>query len=125
MRLLLDTHALYWALIGSPHLSQKAIALLEDGANQVLFSPVSCYELEWKSVLGKIEPMPRLVAELALSQGFAELPITAQHATAAALLPAIHRDPWDRLLAAQAKIEHAPLLSADSHIAKLGAPIIW
>ncbi len=46
MRLLLDTHALYWALIGSPHISQKAIALLEDGANQVLFSPVSCYELE-------------------------------------------------------------------------------
>jgi PIN domain nuclease of toxin-antitoxin system len=83
----------------------RAVALLEDGANPVLFGPVSCSELGWKSLLGKIDLLPRPVAELALLQGFDDRPITARHVTAAARPPAFHRDPWDRLLAAQAIAE--------------------
>lgn len=113
MKLLLDTQIYLWVLDDSPRLSQRArTAIL--AAEQVLVSAATIWEAAIKNALGKLRVDPaRLVEEIALS-GFIELPILARHAAVVSNLPMHHKDPFDRLLIAQALSEPARLLTADS-----------
>jgi PIN domain nuclease of toxin-antitoxin system len=126
MRLLLDTHALAWWLAGSPSLSDVAHAAIADPAKEVWASAVSGYELVNKQRLGKLAPP--LADELSLMIRRAALPVLAvslDHAIAAAALPGPHRDPWDRLLMAQARLEQLTLVSLDPVFRDYGMSSLW
>ena len=126
MSLLLDSHAAYWWLGGMPELSMQARAAIDGaGAGEVFFSAVSCYELGLKMAAGKMTPLQASFIELARGQGFIELPISARHADLAARLPSTHKDPWDRVLAAQAICESMAVITRDPRIAALGATVLW
>jgi PIN domain nuclease of toxin-antitoxin system len=113
VKLLLDTQIYLWVLDGSPRLSQRARTIIL-AADQVLVSAATIWEAAIKNALGKLRVDPALlVAEIARS-GFIELPILARHAAAVSALPMHHKDPFDRLLIAQALTEPARLLTADS-----------
>jgi PIN domain nuclease of toxin-antitoxin system len=115
MRLLLDTHILLWALDHPARLDSGTRALLEDPANEVLFSAASIWEIAIKVRLGRADfPMrPEAIAQAARDTGFAELPIRADAAARVADMPLHHRDPFDRLLVAQAMAEPMRLYTAD------------
>jgi PIN domain nuclease of toxin-antitoxin system len=115
MRLLLDTHLLLWALADDARLSGEVRALIEDGSNEVLFSAASIWEIAIKAGLGRVDfPVrPDAIARAARDTGFAELPVRASAAALVADLPPHHRDPFDRLLIAQAVSESLPLYTVD------------
>ena len=127
MRLLLDTHILFWAIMDVPKLSPTATAALQDPNNQVLVSVASAWEMAIKVGLSKWPEAANLVAhfdaEIAKAK-FALLPITIPHVRTAGLMQAAHRDPFDRLLAAQAQVEGLSLVTADPKLAGLGATIL-
>jgi PIN domain nuclease of toxin-antitoxin system len=126
MRLLLDTHALAWWLAGSESLSGRARSAIAEPAKEVWASAVSGYELVSKQRLGKLKPP--LAGELALMVRRAALPVTAitlDHAVAAAGLPGPHRDPWDRLLMAQAQLGQLTLVSTDVIFRDYGVATVW
>jgi PIN domain nuclease of toxin-antitoxin system len=126
MRLLLDTHALAWWLAGSASLSAPARAAIAEPTNEVWASAVSGYELINKQRLGKLSPP--LAEELSLMVRRAMLPVMAislDHAVAAAALPGPHRDPWDRLLMAQAQSAKLTLVSLDSIFREYGVLTLW
>ena len=118
MRLLLDTHILLWALQGSERLAVGARSDLQDPGNEILFSSASIWEIAIKASLGRgdfgVEPADILRA--ATDIGFAELPVHSAAALLVARLPWHHRDPFDRLLVAQAISEPAVLFTADSRL---------
>lgn len=125
MKLLLDTHILLWTA-GSPEkLSAKARQLLADQNNQLLFSAVSLWEIAIKNGLGRddFRVDPRLLRRGLSDNGFLELPISAEHVLAVGDLPPLHKDPFDRLLVAQASIEGIVLVSADPAIASYSGAI--
>jgi PIN domain nuclease of toxin-antitoxin system len=112
MRLLLDTHVYLWYLADSPKLSRAARATIAS-ADEIFVSAASIWEATIKAGLGKVKAdLPRLVEGIEAS-GFSELPVTAAHAAAVAQLQPLHRDPFDRLLVAQAMFEPLRLLTAD------------
>lgn len=115
MRLLLDTHLLLWALAEPEHLPAMTRTALENTDNEILFSAVSLWEIAIKSGLGRADFAfkPEQILRAALDTGFAELPIRSSAAVLVAGLPPHHRDPFDRLLIAQAISEPAHLLTAD------------
>ncbi len=116
MRLLLDTHVLVWWLGDDRALSSRVRGLIADPRNEILVSSVSVFEITTKFRLGKLPSAALLVHELPAEierAGFRELPLDARHATRAGLLAHPHRDPFDRLLAAQALIEGLPIASVD------------
>ncbi|MDN3568590.1 type II toxin-antitoxin system VapC family toxin [Paeniroseomonas aquatica] len=115
MRLLLDTHILLWALDKPARLDGGTRALLEDPANEVLFSAASIWEIAIKARLGRADfPVrPDQIAQAARGTGFTELPVRAEAAARVADLPLHHRDPFDRLLVAQAMLEPMRLYTAD------------
>ena len=117
MRLLLDSHILIWLMGEDAHLTAQARALI-DGATAVFASTVSIWELAIKVSLGKLHLDIERLAGLLDAAGIHELQITRQHVMAVARLPLLHRDPFDRLLIAQAIAEHLQLVTAD---ARLGA----
>ncbi|MFO1050539.1 MAG: type II toxin-antitoxin system VapC family toxin [Geminicoccaceae bacterium] len=126
MRLLLDTHALVWWLTDSSSLSPRAKAAVANPSNKVWASAVSGYELVNKQRLGKLDPP--VAAELALMLRRAALPamaISLEHAIAAAALPGPHRDPWDRLLMAQARLGELTLVSVDPVFREYGTATLW
>ncbi|MBL8550773.1 MAG: type II toxin-antitoxin system VapC family toxin [Hyphomonadaceae bacterium] len=126
MKLLLDSHAAYWWLGGIPLLSKRARqAIQEAGPNDVHFSPASVYELELKMSAGKMTRLPSPFLELARSQSFVELPIRSVHADLAARFPPLNKDPWDRVLAAQAISENMSIVTRDARISALGATVLW
>jgi PIN domain nuclease of toxin-antitoxin system len=128
LRLLLDTHALVWALLQPDELGRSARDFLEDPTQEIYFSPISIYETVLKFKLGKWPGVEVLVADCAAEcrlEGWIELPINSADANLAGTLPLAHRDPWDRLLAAQAINADAWLLSADMRIDTLGVRRIW
>ena len=116
MRLLLDTHVLIWALIDPDRLKPSLRTILEDPGQEVLFSAASLWEIAIKAALGRadfnVAPGEILVA--ALETGFVELPVRSAAALAVADLPLHHRDPFDRLLVAQALAEPARLYTDDA-----------
>lgn len=128
MRLLLDTHALLWALIDSPRLSRRAAAMIGDAANLMLISPATVYEICAKHMLGKLPEAANLAAdfdgELA-GLNFAWLPITPAHAIVAGKLEMSDRDPFDRLLIAQALVEQVALVSNETVFDRFGVQRVW
>ena len=125
MRLLPDTHLLLWLVEEPPGLSAKARDLLEDAANEVMFSVASLWEVAIKFALGRpdFQIDPRLLRRGVLDNGYAELPVLAEHALATVSLPPIHKDPFDRLLVAQATAEGFVLLTSDPIVARYPGPI--
>ena len=116
MRLLLDTHILLWALADPAKLPAAARGSILDPANEVLFSAASIWEIAIKAELGRVDfaVSPEEIVRSAIESGLDELPVRAEHAALTARLPRHHRDPFDRLLVAQAMIEPARLLTVDA-----------
>ena len=128
MRLLLDTHALLWWLAGDPSLSQPAQAAIGDEANEVLVSAASAWEMATKHRLGKLPSAASLMADLdgaIASQGFCGLAISLRHGQAAGALPGPHRDPFDRMLIAQAMLEDLVLVSNERPFDVFGVRRLW
>jgi PIN domain nuclease of toxin-antitoxin system len=117
MNLLLDTHTLLWFFRDDPQLSSTAKALIEDPANRKLVSVGSCWEIAVKANLGKLklaESSKTLLSREIARNHFELLPIYFDHATEVETLVLHHRDPFDRILIAQALLEHMPIVSVDS-----------
>lgn len=116
MVLLLDTHILLWALDAPERLPPDVVAQLESPETMVYFSAASIWEIAIKSALGKIDfpYSPEDITQAAKNTGFVELPVSAAHGAKIAHLPWHHRDPFDRLLVAQALLMPAQLLTADA-----------
>ena len=125
MRLLLDTHVLLWAAGAPQRLPPDARTLMEEPATELVYSAASLWEIAIKNGLGRasFSVDPRLLRRNLLEHDYRELPISGAHATAVDLLPAIHRDPFDRILIAQARIEGLTLLTADATLARYPGPI--
>ncbi len=125
MKLLLDTHLLLWAAGQPGRLPAPARDLLQDPEHQLLFSTASLWEIAIKSGLGRADfrADARLLRRGLLDNGYAELPIAGAHAVAVTVLPPIHKDPFDRMLVAQAAIEGVTLLTADPVVAQYPGPI--
>ncbi|MFC5993581.1 type II toxin-antitoxin system VapC family toxin [Pseudonocardia hispaniensis] len=112
MRLLVDSHVLLWWLEGSPRLSPVAIEAMANGANELFLSAATVWELAIKQSVGKLRLDVDLRAH-AEDQGFTELPVTGAHASVVRDLPFHHKDPFDRMLVAQARVEGLTLVTAD------------
>ena len=128
MRLLLDTHALLWWLDGSRRLSRKARAAIGDEANSVFVSAASAWEITTKARLGKLPGAVDVAADVAgcvAGQGFSAMDITILHAQRAGRLPGDHRDPFDRMLIAQAQLEDLPIVSDDDAFDGYGVTRFW
>ena len=125
---LVDTHALLWWLFDDKRLSKKARATIADADTTVLVSPASAWEITTKARLGKLEEagdVPHRVPHYVRKAGFTVLPITLEHAAAAGAIDAAHRDPFDRMIAAQAVAEGIAVITIDPAFAHLGATVVW
>lgn len=124
MKLLLDTHAALWFLSGDQRLGQNARRQLTDGASHVLLSAAVVWEVAIKRSLGKLV-VPEEYLSLLLGAGVQPLAVSVAHAAAVEQLPWHHRDPFDRMLVAQASIEGAVLVSHDEALRPYGVPLVW
>jgi PIN domain nuclease of toxin-antitoxin system len=125
VKLLLDTHILLWAAGTPDRLPVAARRLMEDPLNALLFSAASLWEIAIKRSLGRADFQvdARMLRRGLLDNGYEELPITSAHAVFIDSLPDIHKDPFDRILVAQATVEGIALLTSDAVIAKYPGPI--
>jgi len=130
MKLLLDTHLLVWTAglaraVPSRSISAKGLALIRDEENQLHFSPISVWEVAIKNAQGRAEFLvdPHLFRRALLDNGYIELAITSEHTAGVANLPGHHKDPFDRLLIAQATVEGMMLLTNDEAMARYPGPI--
>ena len=125
MKILIDTHILLWAAAGE--LPPTAARYIEDSANVLLFSPASIWEVVIKRGLGRADFVvdPASFFSGLLSAGYQELPITGRHTLLVSTLPLLHKDPFDRLLLAQAISEGMPLLTADNQISQYPGSVIY
>jgi PIN domain nuclease of toxin-antitoxin system len=122
---LLDSNALLWWLDDSPRLSKVARATIADRAAEIWVSAISIYELRVKARKNALQGLPGNLGELVIRQPFRELPVSIAHAEAAAVLPMHHRDPWDRLLIAQAQVEGLSIVSADRIFGRYAVRVVW
>jgi PIN domain nuclease of toxin-antitoxin system len=128
MRLLLDTHALLWWAAGDTRLPRRARATIADEDNAVVVSAASAWEIATKHRLGKLAAAGPLVDRLLdylADQEFVELAVTVRHAQGAGGLPGAHRDPFDRMLAAQAQLESLTIVSNDTVFDGYGVRRLW
>jgi PIN domain nuclease of toxin-antitoxin system len=128
VRALLDTHTLIWWLLGDPSLSATARQFIADPDNQIFVSAASAWEVTTKHRLGRLPGATQLATQfprIVLGQGFIPLPITIIHALRSGSFAAPHKDPFDRMLAAQSVIENIPILSNDPQIDQFGASRVW
>jgi PIN domain nuclease of toxin-antitoxin system len=125
MKLLLDTHLLLWAAGEPQRLSRTARRLIDNPDNELLFSAASLWEVAIKRGLGRedFKVDARLLRRGLLDNGYSELPIISDHVVATESLPLIHKDPFDRVLVAQATVEGVTLLTIDSLVAQYPGPI--
>jgi PIN domain nuclease of toxin-antitoxin system len=123
MRLLLDSAVLLWWAHGDARLGADAGAAIADGANSIVVSAVSIWEIEIKRAAGKVSTAADL-ARRVVEEGLEELPITFEHAEHAGRLPPIHADPFDRILVAQARLEGLSIVTSDSRIAQYAVPVL-
>jgi PIN domain nuclease of toxin-antitoxin system len=123
VRLLLDSHALLWALTSPDKLSVAAAREIRSAANSVWFSPASVWELEIKRAQGKLD-LPDDWLDAVERSRFVELPIRSSHAALAGRLPWHHRDPFDRMLIAQSLVENLRLVTRDRFAAAYGATLL-
>ncbi len=127
MKVLLDTHALIWWFNDPAKLSSKASSILKNPETTILVSAVVAWEMAIKVNLGKLNALP-LITDLVgrlVEEGFTELPISVEQAVRAGLLPRHHRDPFDRLLVAQAQDLNVPILSADAALERYDVNRLW
>lgn len=126
MRLLLDTHILLWAAYAPARLGPAARKLLADEQNKLVFSAVSIWETTIKAGRGRtpFDIAPSVFRRGLIESGYVELDITGAHALAVGELPTVHRDPFDRMLVAQARVEGFTLLTSDKLVAEYGAPTL-
>jgi len=128
VRLLLDTHALLWWLTGDDALSAAAKAAMTDAGNGIFVSAASTWEITTKYRIGKLSGVAAIVGDLDGSiagQGFVGLPISLRHGQVAGALPGPHRDPFDRVLIAQAMIENLVLVSNEQPFDFYGVARLW
>lgn len=128
MKLLIDTHVLLWWWAEPGKLSPRVIALMRDPRNEVFVSAASAWEIATKHRIGKLPTGGRMIEqwqERLAADGFRELPMTSSHALRAGSLIGEHRDPFDRMLVAQALLEGIPLASIDAALSALGAERLW
>lgn len=128
MRLLLDTHAFLWWVMDAPQLTAKARKAISDGANACHLSLASCWELAIKSSLGKLRlslPVEQFIPEQLAANGFSLLGVDFRHVVRVESLPWHHRDPFDRLLVAQAQTEKLAIVSDDKVLSDYGVRRIW
>lgn len=125
MKLLLDTHLLLWAALQPDRLSDTARNLLVEPKNELFFSPASLWEVAVKRNLGRADFRvdPRVLRRNLLDNGYTELPITSEHTVSMESLPSVHKDPFDRILIAQATVEGITLLTADDLVSQYPGPI--
>ena len=128
MRLLLDTHALIWWWIDSRKLPQSTRKLIADARNEILVSAASAWEIATKQRLDKLglpEHTLQSYDTLLAADGFTPISITTTHALRAGAYPQPHRDPFDRMLAAQSELEKVALISRDPAMSQFGIEVIW
>lgn len=128
MKLLLDTHALYWWLSDDRRLASPAFDAITASESEVYVSPVSAYEISFKNRIGKLEVPDHLLngfSSTMADQGFREIAVTVAHALAAGRLDIDHRDPFDRLLMAQAIVEDLTLVSNEELFDRAGVSRMW
>jgi PIN domain nuclease of toxin-antitoxin system len=128
MRALLDTHAFLWFNMNDPRLSEVARNLIADGRNEIFLSAASAWEIAIKVGRGRLtlpEPPDRYVGSRITEYRIQPMPILLSHAVAVFRLPDIHRDPFDRLLIAQSRLEEIPLITGDEYIRKYDIATIW
>ena len=128
MRAIADTNVFLWVAGSVLRLSPVARQFIEDGENELLLSVVSAWEIAIKSAKGHLdlpESATSYVPARMTRHGFDSLPILSPHALHVATLPPIHRDPFDRLLIAQAQVEDLPVITADAHFARYGVEVVW
>jgi PIN domain nuclease of toxin-antitoxin system len=125
MKLLLDTHLLLWGAVKPERVPVAARAMIEDPARQLVFSAASLWEIAIKRSLGRTDFQvdPALLRRNLLDNDYTELAVTGRHAVAVAGLPALHRDPFDRMLVAQATADGLLLLTMDPVVARYPGPI--
>lgn len=126
MNLLLDTHLLLWAASEPRRLSKKASALLVDPTNRLVFSSASLWEISIKCAIGRPDFAidPRRLWRMLLANDYQELFVSSEHALIASELPNLHKDPFDRILIAQARVEGFQLLTVDKAVARYGAAVL-
>jgi PIN domain nuclease of toxin-antitoxin system len=128
MKLLLDTHTFIWWDSEPGRLSPRVLALCQDRENVVLFSVASAWEMQIKLQLGKLKltlPLAQVIEGQRQTNNIQVLPVALAHVLALQSLPAHHKDPFDRLLIAQANAENAVLLSSDQAFAKYPVKLLW
>lgn len=128
MRALLDTHAFLWWISDDHRLSDRAREIIGDGRNELFFSAASGWEISIKVGLGRLEvpdKLERFIGDQLFRNAITALPIYLSHALHTRTLPDHHRDPFDRILIAQALLEEMPLLSTDPQIARYSVEVVW
>jgi PIN domain nuclease of toxin-antitoxin system len=128
VRLLLDTHALLWWLTGDEALSRTAREAISDSDNEVFVSAASAWEIATKHRIGKLPGAAVFASDIAgvvARQGFAELPVSIRDGQIAGALPAIHKDPFDRMLIAQAVAEDMVIVSIEGLFSAYGVARLW
>ena len=128
MNVLLDTHAFLWAVTDDERLTPSARAVFADSANNLFLSVVSMWEIVLKAHAGKLYlkgSMARFFADQLARNSLSALDVSSRHVLRVAELPRLHRDPFDRLLVAQAQVENMLLLTADAQIARYSVQVIW
>jgi len=128
MKILLDTHTFLWWITQDPRLSTDAREIIGYGENEVFISAATGWEIAIKTQLGRLklpgEPQDFVISQLKVNT-MVSLPIEMRHALHISKLPNYHRDPFDRILVAQAQLENLPILSADPDIKKYDVKVIW
>lgn len=125
---LLDTHVILWWFDGGSKVSRQVRLLIEDPAVRVYFSAASVWEIAIKYKAGKLDAAASLIRRFATAMEtdrFTELPVSAKHALAAGLLETRHKDPFDRMLIAQARIESLPIASTDARFDEYEVRRVW
>jgi PIN domain nuclease of toxin-antitoxin system len=126
MKLLLDTHALIWWIIDSPRLSKAARSAIAEPRNSVVASIISGYEIAYKQRLGKLPAeIPDDLSKAMRDARVRAQPLTLDHMIAAGRLPGPHRDPWDRLIMAQAMADGLTVVTIDRVFRDYGVPVCW
>ena len=128
MNILVDTHTFLWAVTDDRRLSETARALIGDGANQVFLSAASMWEIVLKAGAGKLHVTggaSRFLEHEIRRNRLSPLPIQLAHILRVTSLPPIHKDPFDRLLIAQAQVENLPLITSDAEITRYPVQVIW
>lgn len=128
MKVLLDTHVFLWWITDDARLSPRARKIIADGENEIFFSAASGWEIAIKAGLGRLklpEPPERFIPKQLELNAIQVLPVQLSHALHVYNLPQLHRDPFDRLLIAQAQVEKLPILSNDPQFSQYQVKVIW